>query len=214
MSTNAKATALMRPLTVTQALQRENDVELYVMNRTKPAGNINLTILGEDGTPQSIVIPKTFVPIDMSLFAPRANLLKNKHFRQLCQLGQIAIAHPEDAAAAIEASPKAKQEIQRVLNMNAHGSDVEQAPAMLEMRTDIAPTVQPSQAPMETPEAFQPSPFAAGIVNRAGLDEDVADLMEDIEMNRDQLTLEDLTYIANNVEDQQLKLFLADMIAG
>ena len=115
MSAKPQSKALMRPLTVTQALvDHKDDLALYVMNRTKPAGNINLTVLGEDGTQQSIVIPKTFVPIDMTLFAPRSNLLKNKHFRQLCQLGEIAIAHPDDAEAAIQNSPKAKQEIQRL----------------------------------------------------------------------------------------------------
>lgn len=204
--------ALMRPLTVTQALvDHKDDLALYVMNRTKPAGNINLTVLGEDGTQQSIVIPKTFVPIDMTLFAPRANLLKNKHFRQLCQLGEIAIAHPDDAENAIQASPKAKQEIQRVLTMNA-GSDSSAMPEMLEMRTDVAPTVQ-QQAPIHNEETYNPTPFVAGIVNRALLEgEDMADLMDDISMRQDELSFEDMTYIANNVEDQTLKQFIADML--
>jgi len=212
MSVKPQAKALMRPLTVTQALQREDDIELYVMNLTKPAGNINLTVKGEDDTMQSIVIPKTFVPIDMTMFAPRKNLLLNKHFRQLQQLGQIAIAHPEDALTAIQASPKAQQEIQRVLHMNAVGNEAV-APAMLEMRTDIAPAQQPSQAPIENEESYQPSPFAAGIVNRAGLEgEDMADLMGDIEMRRDELSLDDMNYIANNVEDVALKQFIADLL--
>jgi hypothetical protein len=211
MSRTQQATALMRPLTVTEALKRD-DLELYVMNRTKPAGNINLTIKGEDDTMQSIVIPKTFVPIDMTMFAPRKNLLLNKHFRQLQQLGQIAIAHPEDAAAAIQASPKAQAEIQRVMQMNASGNETF-VPEMLEMRTDIAPALPPAQAPMENEETYQPSPFAAGIVNRAGLEgEDMADLMGDIEMRRDELSIDDMNYIANNVEDVTLKTFIADLL--
>jgi hypothetical protein len=212
MSAKPQSKALMRPLTVTQALvDHKDDLALYVMNRTKPAGNINLTVLGEDGTQQSIVIPKTFVPIDMTLFAPRSNLLKNKHFRQLCQLGEIAIAHPDDAEAAIQNSPKAKQEIQRVLTMNA-GSDSSAMPEMLEMRTDVAPPVQ-QQAPIHNEESYSPTPFVAGIVNRALLEgEDMADLMDDISMRGDELTFDDLTYIANNVEDQTLKMFIADMI--
>uniref|UniRef100_A0AB39CE64 Uncharacterized protein n=1 Tax=Pseudomonas phage HRDY3 TaxID=3236930 RepID=A0AB39CE64_9VIRU len=209
MSRN-QSTALMRPLTVTEALKRD-DVPLYVMNRTKPAGNINLTVKGDDETLQSIVIPKTFVPIDMTLFAPRKNLLLNKHFRQLCQLGEIAIAHPDDAEAAIQASPKAKQEIQRVLQMNA--SDKESnVPEMLEMRTDIAPPVSP-QAPVQNEESYNPTPFVAGIVNRAlNEGEDMADLMDDISMRRDELNFDDLNYIANNVEDVTLKQFIADLL--
>jgi len=204
-----QAKALMRPLTVTQAIQRGDDLALYVMNRTKPAGNINLTVQGEDGTMQSIVIPKTFVPIDMTMFAPRKSLLTNRHFRQLCQLGEIAIAHPDDAETAIQASPKAKQEIQRVLQMNASDKD-HSVPEMLEMRTDIAPPALP-QAPVASPETFQPSPFAAGIVNRSFQEgEDMADLMDDIRMRRDELSFDDMNYIANNVEDVTLKQFIAD----
>lgn len=208
---NQPAKALMRPLTVTEALKMEH-ISLYVMNRTNPAGNINLTVKGEDDTMQSIVIPKTFVPIDMTLFAPRDSLLKNKHFRQLCQLGEIAIAHPDDAEEAIQASPKAKQEIQRVLNMNASGDEQKFTPAMLEMRTDIAPQIQ-QQAPVHNEENYNPSPFVAGIVNRAlNEGEDMADLMDDISMRQDELTFEDLTFIANNVEDASLKQFIADLL--
>jgi hypothetical protein len=212
MSVKPQSKALMRPLTVTQALvERKDDLALYVMNRTKPAGNINLTVLGEDGTSQSIVIPKTFVPIDMTLFAPRDNLLKNKHFRQLCQLGEIAIAHPDDAETAIQNSPKAKQEIQRVLTMNA-GSDSAAMPEYLEMRTDVAAPVQ-QQAPIHNEETYSPTPFVAGIVNRAlNEGEDMADLMDDISMRQDELSFEDMTYIANNVEDQTLKQFIADLL--
>lgn len=210
MSVKSQSKALMRPLTITQALAMDH-ISLYVMNRTKPAGNINLTVLGEDGTLQSIVIPKTFVPIDMTLFAPRDNLLKNKYFRQLCQLGEIAIAHPDDAEAAIQASPKAKQEIQRVLTMNA-GSDSAAMPEYLEMRTDVAAPVK-QQAPIHNEETYSPTPFVAGIVNRAlNEGEDMADLMDDISMRQDELSFEDMTYIANNVEDQTLKQFIADLL--
>lgn len=201
---------LMRPLTVTEALKRD-DLQLFVMNMTKPAGNINITVKGEDDTMQSIVIPKTFAPIDMSLFAPRENLLKNRQFRQLCQLGSIAIAHPEDALGAIQNSPKAQKEIQRVLDMNADGSAPMAAPEMLEMRADVAPRVQ--QSKVLTPQEYQPQPFVAGIVNRALLDgEDMADLMDDIQTRRDELSLDDLAYIANSVEDSNLKQFIADLI--
>ena len=213
--------ALMRPLTVMEALAREDDLTLYVMNMIRPTrenpdmklGNITLSVKGEDGTIGGVTIPKTQVPIDMTMFAPRENLLRNKHFRQLVQLGHIAIAHPEDAETAIANNPRAQKEIKKVLSLNAYGEGG-MTPKMLELRMD--PFSEAGSIP-HLPEQSQPTeklpdPAAVGIVNRAAGNEDIGDLIADIQMQREILSLDDLTYIANNVEDPVLKQAIADML--
>lgn len=217
--------ALMRPLTVVEALARKEDLTLYVMNMVRPTreqpdmrpGNINLGVKGDDGSVQTVVIPKTHVPIDMTMFISRENLLLNRHFRQLVQLGHIAIAHPEDAERAIQNSASAQKEINRVLSLNSYGAENNSPARMLELRS--SPLIDggngvPTLATESAPTEFLPDPFAVGIVNRAAGNEDVADLIGDIEIQRLALTEADLTYIANNVEDPVLKQAIADMISA
>lgn len=199
---------LMRKLTVPEAIGRKDDISLYVMNVVKPGGNINLTVKGEDGTPQSVVIPKTFIPVDMSLFINRSNLLNNQVFRVLVVRGDIAIVHPEDAEIAIAGHPNAQKEQKRILSSNtdydiAGGG---QTSTHIEMRDTGGSLTQRVES-----NASNISPFAAGIVSRAS-SEDVADLMMDIEANRDSLTTDDLEFIATSVEDATLKQFIIDQL--
>ena len=208
MTAPSKNTALMRKLTVPEALKRD-DLCLYVMNVVKPGGNINLTAKGEDGQMQSVVIPKTFIPVDMTLFINRSNLLNNQIFRQLVVRGDVVIVHPDDAEKAIEAHPNAKKEQKRILSSNTD-YDINsggQSGGYIEMKDTGGSLQQRVES-----DASNISPFAAGIVSRAA-SEDVADLMMDIEANRDTLSTDDLEFIATNVEDATLKQFIVDQLA-
>jgi hypothetical protein len=209
MTAQSSNKALMRKLTVPEALKRD-DLCLYVMNIVKPGGNINLTAKGEDGQMQSVVIPKTFIPVDMTLFINRANLLNNQIFRQLVVRGDVVIVHPDDAEKAIEAHPNAKKEQKRILSSNTD-YDVAGGAAGNSGYIEMKDTGGSLQQRVES-DASNISPFAAGIVSRAA-SEDVADLMMDIEANRDTLSTDDLEFIATNVEDATLKQFIVDQLA-
>jgi len=114
-----RSSAEMRKLTVAQALQDKDDIHLFVMNIQKPDGNINLTVKGDDGTNQSVVIPKTFIPLDMGLFINRDNMLNNQIFRRLVARGDaVVIVNTEDAINAIENYPSARKELKRILSEN------------------------------------------------------------------------------------------------
>lgn len=209
MTAQSSNKALMRKLTVPEALKRD-DLCLYVMNIVKPGGNINLTAKGEDGQMQSVVIPKTFIPVDMTLFINRANLLNNQIFRQLVVRGDVVIVHPDDAEKAIEAHPNAKKEQKRILSSNTD-YDVAGGAGGNSGYIEMKDTGGSLQQRVES-DASNISPFAAGIVSRAA-SEDVADLMMDIEANRDTLSTDDLEFIATNVEDATLKQFIVDQLA-
>ena len=211
MSNNRTSSkALMRKLTVPEALGKDhvNDISLYVMNVVKPAGNINITVKGEDGSPQSVVLPKTFIPVDMTLFINRTNLLNNQVFRVLVVRGDVVIVHPEDAEKVIAAHPNAQKEQKRILSSNTD-YDINaggQTETHIEMKDSGGSIQQRAES-----NSGNVSAFAAGIVSRAA-SEDVADLMMDIEANLDDLSTDDLEFIAVSVEDAALKQFIVDQI--
>lgn len=209
-----KNSALMRRMTVMEAMA-DPSPHLFVMNRVEEdpklvAGNINLNVKSDDGGMTVIVIPATFIPVDMSLFISKENLLKNQAFRRLDAADKISIIHPEDAQNAIASNPRAQKEVKRILNINhAHGGrTTEGGPEMIEMRATSAGAGDTDLTPLQNV-----NPFAIGIVQRAQT-EDVADLMADIESRAHSLEISDLEYIASHVEDASLKTFIVDLVSG
>lgn len=209
-----KSPSMMRRMTVMEALA-DNSPHLYIMNRVAEdpklvAGNINLNVKSDDGGMTVIVIPATFIPVDMSLFISKENLLKNQAFRRLDAANKISIINPEDAQNAIESNPRAKKEVLRILNINsAHGGRTAgDGPEMIEMRPTKNGAGDTDLAPLQNI-----NPFAIGIVQRSKTD-DVADLMADIESRAHTLEVSDLEYIASNVEDATLKQFIVDYVSG
>lgn len=209
MKYQKRGNAMMRRQTVAEALA-DKSPHLFVMNRVKPEGNINMNALGDDGVMTAIVIPTTFIPLDMTLFISRENLLKNMVFRRLEASGKIAIINPEDAIAAIEGEPRAKKELDRILNVNnEHGGRLSsEREELIEMRATSQGSGDTNLAPLQNI-----NPFAIGIVQRA-TSEDVADLIADIESRAHTLEVSDLEYIAQNVEDKTLKQFVVDYVSS
>lgn len=206
MNMQKRGNAMMRRQTVAEALA-DKSPHLFVMNRVKPEGNINMNALGDDGVMTAIVIPTTFIPLDMTLFISRENLLKNMVFRRLEAGGKIAIINPEDAINAIAGEPRAQKELDRILNVNSeHGGRHNQQnhEELIELKATKNGAGDTNLAPLQNI-----NPFAIGIVQRAA-SEDVADLIADIESRAHTLEVSDLEYIAQNVEDNALKQFVVD----
>lgn len=207
----SRNSAQLRKLTIAQALANKDDIHLFVMNIQKPDGNINLTVKGDDGTNQSVVIPKTFIPLDMGLFINRENMLNNQIFRRLVARGDaVVIVNTDDAINAIENNPSAKKELKRILSENNTYQVAEEDDGFITMKSSGSAPVSPDS--QETMPNL--SPFAMGIVQQAGEpNADVADLMLDIEGRLSDLTMNDLEYICASVEDASLKQWIVDKIA-
>lgn len=208
--TAGQSTAQMRKLTVAQALADKEDIHLFVMNIQKPDGNINLTVKGDDGTNQSVVIPKTFIPLDMGLFINRENMLNNQIFRRLVARGDaVVIVNTEDAINAIENNPSAKKELKRILSENNTYQVADEDDGFITMKASGSAPVSPDKQEV-IPDL---SPFAMGIVQQAGEpNADVADLMLDIEGRLSDLSMNDLEFICASVEDASLKQWIVDKI--
>ena len=187
--------------------EASSDKSLYVMNRTDVPGAINLTATAANGHRVPVVIPNTFIPVDMSNWVPKENLIQDPTFRRLVQSGAVFLINTEDAERAIASNPRAEKEQQRIYAINAQ----------LAGDGDKAGTVEitgsrEKQAKKVVTENDNVGPFALGIVQRSKEgNEDVSDIISDIEARAYSLKPNDLDYIANNVSSSEIKQFVQEL---
>ena len=196
----------MRKLLLRDAeLTIDKDSSLYVMNRTNEPGAINMTCTDRNGVRIPVVIPNTFIPIDMSNFVPKENLLRDSSFRKLVQSGAVIIVHSEDAENAIKNNPRAKKEQDRIYAVNADlQDDVGSGGEFVEIGTER--NREPERVITENDNI---APFALGVVERSkDSGDDVQDILSDIESRAYSLTANDLDYITNNVSSVEIKDFV------
>src|SRR5690606_7211706 len=197
----------LRLITLQAAQADTAELSLFVMNRTKPAGNINMTVTGDDGISQTVVIPTTFIPVDMSNFVSKAALLRSTVFRRLVASGSVVLVDPNNARDAIENDPRAAREAKRLVSINAAVNSTD-GPGVIEMDySGVVSEEKRSQATAgdEEDAGQQINPFAIGIVSRANSGDDIADLICDLESHAHTLEIVDFDYIMTNVSDQTLK---------
>jgi len=197
----------LRLITLQAAQADTAELSLFVMNRTKPAGNINMTVTGDDGISQTVVIPTTFIPVDMSNFVSKAALLRSTVFRRLVASGSVVLVDPNNARDAIENDPRAAREAKRLVSINAAVNSTDD-PGFIEMDSSGAVSEEKraqATAGDEEDAGQQINPFAIGIVSRANSGDDIADLICDLESHAHTLEIVDFDYIMTNVSDQTLK---------
>ena len=203
----SKAKVDLKKLTVQQAEKsvKEGDTALYVMNRTgnpnsstPDSGNINFSIRN-DGLITAVSVPVTWIPYDLSLFAPKEAILRDANFRRTVMRGLIYIIDSDEASSFIQGNEKATRELDRLLNVNS------------EQEGSLNVGVDQQQNP-QAPEADSKiSPFAQNIVVRSS-EEDVNDLVVELDTKEHTLTDDDLTYILDNTANAVLKQWATEVI--
>jgi hypothetical protein len=109
----------IRPINLTQFNKEYgNDpvAPFYVLNRSNPNGNIAFNCINELNVTIPVLIPATFIPVDLTTMAPLENLLRSSVLRQILAKGQLVIVRKEEAEEYLT-SPRAKTEYQRINNI-------------------------------------------------------------------------------------------------
>lgn len=186
----------LKPLTLREAELIKDDSRLFVLNRANPEGNINLNVTS-DGQRIAIVIPMTFVPIDMSNFAQRQALLNNTDFRKLIAKGAVQLVDNDEAHKLVTTDARCIKETANLYNSVFTDTEVGDA-------NDQAQNIG-----LEAK-----NPFIQSLLLRAGNDdEDVADLISEAEAKMHTLTKSDIEYVANNATSQEMKQWASDTVA-
>ena len=189
----------LKLLTIREA-EKADDTQLFVLNRIKPRGNINITV-NDDGERRTVTLPIASVPIDITTMTTKKAMLSNPDFRRLHARGAVQLVSTESAEKLFASNPKARAELERVFNiLGTNYNDLDVVPTLPENTTAVNATIQTSE---------EVNPFILASVARADSDEPVQSLIEDIEAQLDIVTDKDLTYITSNSSNVTLKEWAA-----
>lgn len=109
----------LRGYTIAELEKNPDSGPVFVVNRTAGVkrGDVFLVIARPNGNgSDSVNIPSTWIPVDLTSVIKRSQLLNDNNFRQAVTMGMLQLVHPEDAAALFEQSKEARQEFQRIAN--------------------------------------------------------------------------------------------------
>lgn len=112
--------------TTLEILEQNEKGPVYVINNTedKLEGNVVVNVPKRNGNGYDLIrIPKTFIPIDLTMQAARDQLLSASEFRKTVAKGLIRLVTPEYAALLLR-SEDAKQEQQRLQNETAQSRSI------------------------------------------------------------------------------------------
>lgn len=76
---------------------KEESSSLWVLNRTSPRGVMLINVASIGGRMNTIKIPATFAPIDVTMFETKENLLSSPQFRRQVGLMSIVLVSEKDA---------------------------------------------------------------------------------------------------------------------
>lgn len=181
---------------------------MYIMNRTgvngdsdSPRGRVCFSIMGDLGQPATVIVPSTFIPVDLTTQATRDSLLKSSQFRSLLTTGQLVILDNRVAEELLTEDSRARAEHKRLFN-----SDFV---ATLDFDLDDN---KPSQAPapdmQDSVKDYSTNMFVNSIIQRCNSGEEDSDAIINAILNQaDSLTDADLICISSNVTDSNVQDF-------
>lgn len=185
-------------LTVGQA-EKANDSQLFVLNKSNPPGNVNFVVVDEAQQKVPLQVPKTFIPVDLTNFSTRRDILRNPNFRRLVARGFLHIVDTEDSEEFLK-DDRAWKEHNRIY----------------EVVSDLGEGFQPS--PEDSLNAVPPdskggnvSQFAQNMLLRVA-DEDADSLVNELESKFDTMSVPDIEYILNGTTNSKIKEWCAEAL--
>lgn len=90
---------------------------LYVLNQSSEGADIIMNALGDNGRNIAVVLPFSFAPLDITIYAPRNNLINSSDFRRLLALRLLYIIDNDSAEIALKDS-RVADELNRIFAAN------------------------------------------------------------------------------------------------
>ena len=188
-------------LTIAQAEKVEGS-SIFVLNKSNPKGNVNFVVTDMAQQKISVQVPVTFVPVDLSMFATKEDVLRNPNFRRLIARNFLHIVTSESAEEFL-ADPSATKEHNRIFDVLQDDSSSLEASFNAPVSESVNAT-----APEAEGEVSQ---FVQNILLRAAA-ENIDDLIVELEGKLDTMSPEDVTYLLNNTSDAGLKTWCGEAL--
>lgn len=175
-------------------------LNVWVINNSKPRGNISLTLTDSVAGKIAVTIPVTFIPIDLTTQATKDAIVANPTFRKLVSMRMILICS-EDYANSVMSTPEGEREHNRIYNV-LQSYNAEEASMSGYTEVESLKSVGEGQV----------SGFALTLCSGSELSDD--DAMAAIRGQEGVLTKADYSYIAANSPHAKVKSFAAAKLTG
>lgn len=181
-------------LTIAQAEKEKSSSSLWVINNSggsgKQKGVVNISIPEGNGQINTIRVPVTSIPVDLTTQATKNAILTNPQFRRLVQGSMIAICS-EQHAAALLSTPEAQEEQRRLFSLGY--DDLES------MQLDAPEAVKD----LLNADEGKVGGYAMNLAHNDNGNED--ELVSNLRANASTLSKEELKYIVNNSVHAKVK---------
>lgn len=97
-------------------VQKDDNPSVYVLNKSKgpEKGQIIIAVAKENGNGEDLlIIPRTFIPVDITAQISKEQLIKSTEFRKALNTRQLVIINPEDAQIILD-TKEAQTEAERI----------------------------------------------------------------------------------------------------
>lgn len=185
-------------LTVSQA-EKAEDSNLFVLNRTPEAGNVNFTVRTQSGNTVSVQAPITWIPYDLTMFAQKMDILRDPNFRKVQARGYLVIVDSAEAEKFMQENERARKELARLLGVN----DAISAEVGASRQIPID-----QQLNAKAPENANISGFIQNLVLRVG-QEPADDIVNELDIKGHTATAEEIEYLMNNITEATVKAWCA-----
>lgn len=193
----------LKLLTIREA-ESADDSQLFLLNRMKPVGNVNITVTTENGERRTVVLPVASCPVDATTQATKTSVLSNPDFRRIYAKGGVKIVDTDSAEQLFKNNPKAQEELNRIFDIIDDNSSDLGSPTISDVAQDSTIT--------SVSDTDTVSPFIMNLVNRSE-QESAEALISEMRSRLDQLADDELQYVVTQSSSAKLKEWAADELA-
>lgn len=170
-------------------LERDKNLSVWVINNANPPGAINISI--NDGTGQLIplLIPMTWIPVDLTTQATKSSIITNPQFRRLVASNMLLLLSEEVAQSKLK-TKEAQDENARIYKTSV-GQNIESV------------NIPDSVKDQMNAEKAKVSGFVMNIVERKDIDESAC--LSALKSQAHTLSKDDLEYLINNSSYAEVK---------
>lgn len=177
-------------------IEASKSSSVWVLNKSNPKGNVTISVPNGMGNTATVIMPVTWVPMDLTTQSTKQSLTASPVFRRMLALGMLCVITEEEAQTLLS-TPDAQEEMQRIYAMPR------------EMSGDPS-TVPNAVTTLKSEASGAVSGFALSISHGDSLDE--AQVMNAIRNNTDSMTQADMQYIVANSKHSKVKAYLAEKL--
>ena len=177
-------------------LERNEGLSVWVVNNANPSGSINLSINDGTGNQIPIVIPITWVPVDLTTQATKSAIVTSPQFRRLVASRMLLLVSEETAIKSLS-TKEAQEENARIYKTSA-------------MENVGSVNIPQNVQDQIKAEKAQVSGFVMNIVERKDIDENSC--MSALKSQAHTLSKDDLEYLINNSTYSDVKSWASSQL--